>query len=206
MKKHNNPLIEHAQRTDWVDLLATIVMFALMVSIFVVYEARMALLRHKEAPPKPNTVASLALTQSASFAFKSFVSAHTEIDYIAVVDVNLTTNTRKPIIYVLNGVASVDDRTLDPAGSELFTSDPVNNSEVAELMGGSFRCTAETRITDVRRDGGMGMTCRVPIPPYYGRIQGYIAMHSSKPLSIYQQDKLQQDAVNLAVVIAQQQR
>jgi len=63
----------------------------------------------------------------------------------------------------------------------LFTEDPANNAQVLAVVNGEFLCTDVTNSILVKQFPHIAkaivLSCRVPLPPAFGKAGGWFAMH-----------------------------
>lgn len=212
MSDHNfTSFVNRIRTVTFVEILATVSIAMLFVSIVILFEVKTAFLQRQLASDhlavvSPNS-SKLMLSNIDVDVVERFARSHAELAAVGVVGVNLAENTRTMIVAIYN------DQTLKRlhqkhniyAGSyPLFTADSINNSEITSLIEGRFTCAPSIigpggDVTEIR--ALVKTTCRVPVPPYYGKVTGYLVFYSSKELSIYEVDRLRRDALRLAIDI-----
>jgi hypothetical protein len=191
--------------------LVTSVVFAVMLAtIFILYGAKIAYFQSvTESNPPPFIMSvgdRLELTPNSVLIVQQFLKTHPDIDVVGVVNFDMVHNTRTNMLRMFNDKAleaKVQEQIAHPPEKPqpLFTSDIESNSEISSLLSNQFTCNSGESIF-TRQYGLRNIihtTCRVPIPPYYGRVTGYIVLYSKKEMSIYEKDQLRIAAIRLAV-------
>ena len=177
MESKIKSLLKHVQQVTFAELLTTLSLAMLLVSIVMLYEARTAILQRYIVPnANTSTIAShpsLELSASSISKLQQFILNHNEIAVLEVVGVRLIDNQRTTLIRLFN------DHELERATSGaldtptmLFSSDVVYNAEISALLNGEFTCTSNDHGPFVVRHNLQRIiktTCRIPVPPYYGK-------------------------------------
>lgn len=141
--------------------------------------------------------APLILTEPLSVestnAVADFMAANSGITTLRILSVDLPANTRTPIYQEFNSTAARRDAGNVPLSATILpflSVDPVENAQMQSLLDGEFRC-------DSSADSGepvpiyfstnqTGTSCRVPIPPFRGKLSGYITVYlDEKPTGLY---------------------
>lgn len=206
-------LLESGQRIMFLELLATVTLAVLLVSIFILYEAKTAVVQRYIVPDTQVAVVPsaerLELSSASREAVAEFAHAHPEIAVVGVVAVELKENTRTSLMRVFND-KEVERRVVEadktqPGGPfPLFTADTAGNAEITALLGGEFTCSTEDVAVFIQRynlGDKLKQVCRIPVPPYYGRLTGYLVLYSKVEMSIYEKDRLRSAATRLALDI-----
>lgn len=207
-------LLERAQSISFVELMATITVVVLLVAIFMLYEARTAFIQHYvvadvESMGVP-TGTTLQLSDNSKEQIEAFTHEHGTLALVAVIGVDLSDNTRSALIRFYNDKAieklalTNDKKARLGVSSPLFTDNAVNNAEISALLNGEFTCTSVDSspfIVVNNLTQTIKQVCRVPVPPYYGRLTGYLVMYSKTEMSIYEVDQLRSAAIRLAIDI-----
>lgn len=208
MSEHNLiKALRHVQSITVVRVLIIVSFAMLLVSSLILYEARTSFLqKHVNVLTTTVQPSSLKLNPVGVKSLTDFMESHRDIAALGVVAVDMEENTRLPLVtlynddHVKNALEAAEDKQPQP----LFTNDPQNNANVSALLNGEFVCVPHGSVTHVGRvksEPLIKTTCRVPIPPYYGKLMGYLVIHSVHELSIYEIDRLRRDALRLSIDI-----
>lgn len=206
-------LLESGQRIMFLELLATVTLAVLLVSIFILYEAKTAVIQRYIVPDTQVAVVPsaerLALSSASREAVYEFAHARPEIAVVGVVAVDLKENTRTSLMRVFND-KEIEKRVMDadksvPSGPfPLFTADVTGNAEITALLSGEFTCSTEDVTVFIQKynlGDKLKQVCRIPVPPYYGRLTGYLVLYSKAEMSIYEKDRLRSAVTRLALDI-----
>jgi hypothetical protein len=201
-------LLKRAQSITFVELLASVSFAMLLASIVILFEVKTAFFQ-RHFTPDPQVVLSpnsprMVLSTIDVGALEQFAQEHTELAAVGVVSVDLSENTRSPLITIYGDKFVETKIATKPQISNmaLFTANSSNNTEITSLLNGQFSCSPSTsspllieyKMTDIIKT-----VCRVPVPPYYGRLTGYLVFYSRTELSIYEVDRLRRAALRLSI-------
>lgn len=199
--------IKHVQQARFVEYLAALAVAMFIVSIVVLFEAKTLFFQRQLAPTAFELVrpfpSRLVMTETSYQYMVDFTEQHPEIAAVGLVAVDLSENTRTTLVMLYNDKQAEErSATAVPSTVPLFTSDPVNNTEMASLLNGEFGCfpsrhsamASSLKIVEL-----LETSCRVPVPPYYGRLTGYLVFYTRGELSIYEVEELRRDALKLSV-------
>jgi hypothetical protein len=125
----------------------------------------------------------------AQVLVQAFVNLRPEIVMVTLLDANPVSNTRNVVHRWFNEAAvreSVERVTkVNPLAGDgaLFTSDPENNKQVLAVLSGEFYCAPVSGIIltaypEVAKR--VKYSCRVPLPPAFGKATGWFAVHLEK--------------------------
>lgn len=209
--------IDHIQKVSFAQLLATILASILVVVIFLMYQVRADIVRGQEMIPNyqssdSNVNGDLILSEETSNQIYTFAKGNAStVAAVVVVAVNLEDNTRS-VVNIITTDEVIRRRTshlgnngrVVPNLFPLFTSDPDMNIEISHLLTGQFVCQSASSSLiagTTNEDGHVITVCQVPIPPFYGRLSGYLLLYSTNVLSIYEMDTLKQRSLKLAISI-----
>lgn len=204
---HIASVLERVQKATFIEMLATLAFAMMLVSIVILFEVRTAFFQ-RYLTPDPQIVLSpvptrLVLTSESIRAVEQFAASNTDLAAVGVMSVDLSENTRTALLMIYNDKKlEVQAAKLNMTTWPLFTSSPANNSDISSLLNGEFTCSPaqySTLALSIGPNSPIKTTCRVPVPPYYGRLTGYLVMHSTDELSIYQVDRLRNAALRLSI-------
>jgi hypothetical protein len=129
----------------------------------------------------------------------------------AAVGINIPTNTRTIVYRYFNDkVIERAVRTADTKEGDtlpLFSSNEGQNKQILSLIQGEFSCGklitggVNSRYAGAETFGKIVATCRVPIPPAYGHLIGYIVFHLSRDPSEAEMEELRVEAYTLSMNI-----
>lgn len=210
--KSKDTFIEHMHRVPFYGIIVTVLISVLLVSIIILYEARTAVLQRYMTPSSVSRIAPmqgrLVLSADSIDRVREFASDHSELAVVGVVSVDFSQNSRETVVRFFNDPAIEKQVTAQlHANAEsplplLIPNDKINNDQIADLLNGEFTCSNAIDGIFVQLynlDAQLRTVCRVPVPPYYGRLTGYLVMYSKKEMSIYEKDQLRAAAIRLAV-------
>lgn len=198
--------LKRVQQATFVEYLATIACAMLLVSILILVEAKTMFFQRQFAPSAFETShvlrSRLVLTDAGFDAMERFAREHTDLAAVGLVAVDLAENTRTELVVIYNDkqVEKGVDRNVGST-LPLFTTDTRNNAEMASLLNGEFGCAPASNsvLVQMHKLDMLKTACRVPVPPYYGRLTGYLVMYSRDEVSIYEAEQLRKDALKLSV-------
>lgn len=214
MKTPFHELLNSAQKVTLFEILATVCIAMLFVSIVIIYEARTLFLLSKVTTDSPLVVGTvnkqLVLSSQSVVLVEQFAHTHSSVvDVIGVVAVDLIDNSRNTVLQVFNDKKIAAEVVAQEAADQskkyptpLFTTDPLRNTEISSLLAGEFFCGVGTNVLFAAPyviSVPIKTTCYSPVPPYYGRLTGYIIIHSKRELSIYEAATLRDAALHLAI-------
>jgi hypothetical protein len=209
MQEAFHKLLKNTQLIKFHDLLITISVIILLVAIVMLYEAKTATIQNKLFTQRvQSSTSQLTLSQESTEMITTFSNTHTKAAIVGIVAIELETNSRRLLFKQFNDKALLiiaDAHTKEGEDKfPLFDLDPVNNAEISTLLGGEFTCSTASGVPFLVKYGlqdSIKLTCRAPIPPYYGKLTGYLVMYFTKELSIYEIDTLRSEALKLAIDI-----
>lgn len=202
---------ERNGRTSVTALVMQALFAVSIVALALLFEAKTSTLRNLIAPHVlPSQSAGeqyvLSLTSEGVGVVNRFTAAHPQVDVVAIVAVDLEDNTRTPLIVRYN------DRALEQLAAKyvqlptiipLFTDDKANNADLSALLNGEFSCKSAAEgmplVLPAQIKSKLKTTCRVPVPPFYGRLAGYVVIYSTRELSIYEVESLRISTIRLSV-------
>lgn len=206
-------LLTHVQKVTFIEVLATICVSIMFVAIGILYEARTTVVQRYFIPETQLTTDPIArqliLSQESIDMITKFAKAHTEVAVVGVVSVNLPANQRTSLLRVFNDKELEQHVTKQEANLThsqrvfpLFSDNSSQNAMVSSLLAGEFTCATTDPATMMPiPDFGnrLKTSCNVPIPPFYGRMTGYLVMHSTRELSIYEAEALKAASLRLSI-------
>lgn len=202
---HIATILERVQKATFVEMIATLAFAMMLVSIVILFEVRTAFFQRHIAPGPQIVLAPvttrLVLSESSIEALEQFAKSNPDLAAVGVISVDLSDNSRTLLMMVHNTTSVLSTPTM-PQTWPLFTADPVNNADVSSLLNGEFTCVPAAYSTLAHTQslgGGVKTSCHVPVPPYYGRLTGYLIMHTVDELSIYDIDRLRRSALRLSI-------
>lgn len=204
---HIASILNRVHKVTFVEMLATLAFAMMLVSIVILIEVRTSFFQRFIAPD-PQIVfspvpARLAMSPGSTNAVVQFAAEHPTLAVVGVMSVDLSDNTREVMLMIYNDPALAEQNSkLTSTKWPLFTASVENNSDISSLFSGEFACSPARQnmlMEALSINGAIRTTCRVPIPPYYGRLTGYLVMHSTEELSIYEVDQLRTDALRLSI-------
>jgi hypothetical protein len=215
MTSRFHSLLTHVQKVTFVEILATVCVSIMFVAIGILYEARTSVIQRYIVPETQQTASPLAnqlvLSPESMEMVAKFAKAHTEVAMVGVVSVNMTANQRTNLLRVYNDkvleqvVAQRESKESIPYNQRpfpLFSDNITQNTMISSLLAGEFTCSATDNAMfspQYNLEERMKTSCRVPIPPFYGRFTGYLIMHSSRELSIYEVEELKAASLRLSI-------
>lgn len=208
-------LLTHVQKTTLVEILATVCVSIMFVAIGILYEARTSIIQRHFLPQvlmATDPIATRLMLSSTSVELVTkFAEAHKEIAVVGVVSVDLPANQRTNVLRVYNDKAleqlvktreAASAMPYNQVAFPLFSNNVVQNSMISTLLAGEFTCSATESAMfspSYNLEERLKTSCRVPIPPFYGRLTGYLVMHSARELSIYETEALKAASLRLSM-------
>lgn len=108
----------------------------------------------------------------------NFILKNSDVELIAIFDVNQLLNTRKLVYLITRGGGR--DRDNDSLDVGLLTKNHSNNNDVITLMSGQIPCSEyglpQSQIGFVYKDYGINYMCRVAVPVEPGAFIGQISV------------------------------
>lgn len=182
-----------------IEVLTTAIFAMLFATIVILLEVKTAFVQERLTPGIYNSSDKLPSELVTSYAdnqrISSFMLGHPYIIATEVISVSLSLNTQSPLL-VIHRDSREKVSNLQHPGS-LFTTNHSNNTVITAMLNGQFSCVGTPPKSDTAPV--VLTTCRVPVPPYYGELTGYIVFHVDQELSIYQVDALRRHALRMAV-------
>lgn len=156
----------------------------------------------------------VALNEDSQLASHAFMKKYfTTASYLTALRLDHPKNTRVPIFRIFNDddVRVIVTKRLGGGDGALpmFIKDDIsNNNQMITIIQGEMVCDPFDAggLSRVWPDLTTKLTrsCRVPIPPGFGGVRGYIVVHfKGPPMRQYEWDAMKIDLMNLAVKIHQ---
>lgn len=157
-------------------------------------------------PPELTTI-----TPQSEALIKSFMSKHNgTVIYLTVLRFDFPRNTRTPIYRSFNSdelKKLVYDRLKggDGALPIFIKNDKTNNDQIITLVHGEVACDPFTGGGLARvwpdLESKLKISCRIPIPPIFGSVRGYIVIHIIREMTPYELEAMKIDLKNLVIKI-----
>lgn len=159
----------------------------------------------------PDTSPPLVLTDDARYKIESMLSRKSQYVVSATVaSVSVQLN-KKTFIYRaftdrdVESVVKLADQN-EGYSAPVFTNNEQTNRQVLSLIRGEFSCS---KIIPTGSDSRFGRflggriqyTCRVPIPPSYGNLIGFVVFHLSREPSEQELDELRLESYTISMHI-----
>ena len=185
------------------------VIFSLVFAVML-WDTRQLLYSHLDGLVYKNTSAELVMSQKSKSALDNIVQNRPWIVSTSVISINVQLNKQADIYRYFNDKAlEVLIRTTDAKdGMEfpLFSNNELLNKQVLSLLQGEFSCSKTVLNGSNSRyapsiTGKVVQDCRVPIPPAYGHLIGYISFSLSRDPTDDELDQLRTDAYTLSMSI-----
>jgi hypothetical protein len=181
----------------WGKVLMTVILIVVGSAATIFIAARqeigaILLLSRLDASSVP-LVLTEPLSNESLNAIDDFMEANLSVSIISILSVDLPANTRTPIYREFNSAAARREAGNVPLSATVLpflSVDPVQNAQMQSLLDGEFRCDNTEDLGFVVSIpsllGLVAASCRVPIPPFRGKLSGYISVHLDKsPTGIY---------------------
>lgn len=186
----------------WGKLIRTVIAGLVIISLIAIYENRQVFF-NKINFSLNNTVDDFELKPPRLEGQKiiaSFMNKNKEVVMLSVLDANPVTNRRNVVYRDFNDskIKTLVDRYVleNPTVGDgaLFTTDPINNKQILAILNGEFFCAENKNSIITQAFPGAAKqvvySCRVPLPPSFGKATGWITLHLNKwPLEDYDQFK-----------------
>ena len=165
-------------------------------------------------PASPKGVELVSLSKESVAAAEDFVKGNKHVQLMYVVAISQRQNRRTSIARFFNEVEAqklieAHDKKFgrDPISPYMTEANVVQNTQMLTLQRGDTVCgptnesgllMAYPELADVFKS-----TCRIPIPPMFGQLAGYIAVHSATDLQNQpaERDRLREQGEILALRI-----
>lgn len=183
-----------------------------LTACLMLVETKTNMISHFFIPPLPSLelpqTQLLQLHDASKDKVRQFAKLHPEVAAVAVMAINLQENRREAQFRVINdgelteAIKTQGDKYDVPL--PVFSSNEQQNTEMRSLLAGEFRCTSShggAYSDRYKLDNILTTSCRVPIPPYYGKLAGYIAFHMRTAPTAQQLDQLRVETLKLSVDI-----
>jgi len=190
--------------------LLVVTVFAMMTAA-VIWENRQSVYNKVMDVDAKGDIRALALSEKSRARLDALVTRKSS--YViagTAMGINIALNTRSVIYRVFNDkelelrIRTVDAR--EGIDLPLFSSNEIQNKQVLSLLRGEFSCSRSPSIPGDSRYGSVisdkvTTTCRVPIPPAYGHLMGYIVFFLSREPTDNEIDELRSDAYTISMAI-----
>lgn len=205
-----NSLADFILNVTWSRLIKTVIAGLVVISLVVVYENRQVFFNKINAGLN-NTVDDFELKPPRLEGQKiiaGFMNGNKEVVMLSVLDANPVTNRRNVVYRDFNDpkIKNVVDRYVleNPTIGDgaLFTTDPINNKQILAILNGEFFCAENKNsiISQAFPEAAKQIvySCRVPLPPSFGKATGWITLHLNKwPLDDY--DRFKSDSLLMSL-------
>ncbi len=137
-----------------------------------------------------------------------FMRRHPEIGLLTIIDADPISNRRLPIYRLYNSEAmrSIIEENYEQGrdgSGPLFSSDNVGNEQILAVLSGELKCEEVTQGMFTKLVPGAQQaavySCRIPIPPSYQYVTGWISIHFKTWPPGSSLDVLKQDALRLGL-------
>ena len=200
-------VIEFLKLITWQKYLMMLITAITAIVLWMVYENRAAFY-----PAFPAVQGSYTLGMPNEYSRKlieDFVRKYPEVGLLTIIQADPVTNRRSPVYRHFNSdeiKKSIElsySQGRDGSGP-LFSADQVSNEQVLAVLSGELRCEPVTqgmfaKIFPDLTEGVVVHSCRVPIPPSFSLVGGWIAIHLKTWPPQGQLDTFKQDALILAL-------
>ncbi|MEJ7929857.1 hypothetical protein WG922_07725 [Ramlibacter sp. AN1015] len=210
MDKYLDPILKLLKVLNtWKRIAMFAVILFLSIGGYVVFENRQTI--YTQSIGRFDGVAvkqEITISDASKQAIDQFVALDNNVEVVQLVDVDLYKNARKVVYEAVTAVRKgelLDEAQLTGQQVPLFSSEVVQNSQMISLINGEFGCGAVKDTAFARKRPKFASTlhtsCRVPIPPLYGRLTGYLIFHLRNEPSQYEIEALKLHAIQLAMKI-----
>lgn len=200
-------IIEFLKLITWQKYLMMLLTAVSALVLWMVYENRTVLY-----PTFPMVQGSYTLgmpNEASRKLIEDFVKKYPEVGLLTVIQADPVANRRSPVYRHFNSddvKKSIESSyaTGKDGSGPLFSADQVSNEQVLSVLSGELRCEPVTegmfaKLFPDLAAGAIVHSCRVPIPPSFSLVGGWIAIHLKTWPPRGQLDAFKQDALILAL-------
>lgn len=202
-------IIKFLKQLTWKKLSITAAAVILAIILITIYENRQDLFETTKIAPTIHGDWPLRKpVNGGEKLLSSLTKRYPEISLVVVVDADPVKNQRIVVHREYNNtelkatLAEQAAKGQDATASPLFTSNAEENQLILNIMLGEFQCAPSEGTGIARMYDGLEklivVSCRVPLPPAYLKVTGWISVHfTAWPIRDY--DRFRQDALNTAL-------
>lgn len=201
-------LLEFLKDLTWTKYTLTLVAVISGIALFAVFENRQKVYDRIT----PHVVTDDMLLEKPSNRGRQIiaelVARHPEIVLVTLIDADPLRNMRRPIYRHFNhskleDVIKQQEESGRDGSGPLYTSDESNNRQMLAIMSGEFFCSPVDEGSFAKMFPGVGeiakYSCRVPLPPAFGKATGWFSIHISKWPPEHGLDQLKFDALSMSL-------